>query len=476
MTLGHSPEALPPHAEGPLSIYTDTIVAIATAPGIGGIGIVRLSGPQALSYFKILCPALSSITPRFAHYVSLIHPETNAALDDGVGLYFKGPNSFTGEDVVELQVHGSPVVLKEIVSVCLSLGARLADKGEFTKRAFIHGKLDLSQAESVIDIIHATSDMSKQVALDHLKGHLYQRISKYRTQLMTFLEEMEGSIDFPDEVPSVDRDALSHTLHEIVSAIDYMISIGDYGKWIHQGIKVVIVGQPNVGKSSLLNALAGENRAIVTDIAGTTRDFIDVIVELDGLSYQFIDTAGIRDQGDYIEQLGMEKITALIQEAHCVIWVVDGSQPFSEDPTKDSAILAKIKHKDHGIILKNKSDLGPLVWTLPDALYPKEWPSLALSTTTQAGLSDLKAYLIQSFSSKVHDVDKDLICNIRQLNCLKSALTHLTALNTTLIDGFEDDMLTHDLKQGILKLGELTGEEVTEEVLDGVFSRFCVGK
>ncbi len=453
---------------------SETICAIATPLGTGGIGIIRLSGPLALSIGQALFSSSAfntAPTPRYVYYGAILHPVTRHPLDEGCMVYFQGPQSYTGEDVVEIQGHSSPFILKTILQACLDSGARLATKGEFTKRAFIHGKMDLTKAESVIDLIHAHSSQAQSVALDHLKGSLHGHIQALRKSLMLLLEHMEGSIDFPDEIEPLDRTHLQEQLQLSYDKIHRILHLQDFGKHIRSGVLCVIVGKPNVGKSSLLNQFLGENRAIVSQIAGTTRDFIEADIELGGLTFRLIDTAGVREAQDTLERLGIKKVKALIEKADVVLWVVDGSQPL--DAT-DEAIYKKIKHKKTYWIV-NKCDK-------PQRLHPKAYSwikkldPLLLSAKKGLALETLKKCLYEDFSKKTDAIDLGLLCNVRQSHCLAQAHAALSSLITSLRMGFEDAVLAIDLKQTLLQLGEITGDSVTEEVLDGVFSRFCVGK
>jgi tRNA modification GTPase len=446
---------------------SDTIAAIATPAGMAGIGIVRVSGPLAITVFKNLTNQ-SDITPRHAYFLPVTNGE-NKVIDRGVCIYFKGPNSYTGLDVVEFQLHGSPALLKAVLLACLSQGARLADRGEFTQQAFINGKLSLSQAESVMDIIEAQTQKAGHIALNQLEGALHKKIGNCRQTLMILLEQLEGSIDFPDEVPAMDKNIVRSQVQSIQELLTKTLNNQDFGKWIKTGINCLIVGLPNAGKSSLLNQLAGEDRALVSNQAGTTRDFIDLTIELDGYQYNLTDTAGLREQADAIEAMGIKKVEKLIQQAHLVLWVIDGHSEPSEPLL---GVWERIKHKD-GVVLINKSDLPLHGLAIPNECT---WPNLNISTLTVEGVDGLKHYLMQNTRSKTQYVDTDMLCNVRQVDCLKKAEGYVSNILDTLNQNAEDDMIAFDLKQAILSLGELTGDDVTEEVLDGIFGRFCVGK
>ena len=451
----------------------DTIAAIATPPGIGGVGIIRVSGPDVLSIMRQLFPARKAWQPRYVYYDRVVEPDTGVVLDEGCVVYFEAPQSYTGEDVLELQLHASPQVMQSVLSVLLALDVRLADPGEFTKRAVVNGKMDLTQAESVIELIHSKSMYAQRVSLAHLRGSLFKRISLLRAGLMRYMEQIEGSIDFPDEVDAVDRIGMIASIEKSVSDLSHLLRAQDFGKWIQGGVQCVIVGRPNVGKSSLLNALLGESRSIVTSIPGTTRDFIDAQILLGGVTFSFVDTAGVRSETtDVIELLGMRRIKALIRSSDVVLWVVDGSVPLQPD---DYRILEQIKRKARLYVIVNKSDKRQRV-DLSGLEFKKNTRMIAMSTKKQHGLGELKEALRHDFVERLERLDVSLMCNVRQVAALRLVRDQLKHLLAQYALGAVDDALSIDLKGAILKLGEVTGDDVTEEVLDGIFSRFCVGK
>jgi tRNA modification GTPase len=456
-----------------LRLVTDldhTICAIATPVGIGGVGIVRLAGPDALAIAKKVCPKVKHWEPRYVALADIC--DDLGVLDQGCIVFFKGPQSYTGDDIVEFQLHSNPHLLKRVLEVLVGYGARLATAGEFTKRAFLNGRLDLSQAESVGELIHANSDMSRQAALGRLKGRLFRLVSIVRHQLMGMLEQVEGSVDFPDEVPAIPRDELIGTIEGVLGQLKPVLAMQDYGRRIEAGVTCVIMGRPNVGKSSLMNALLGENRAIVTSIAGTTRDFIDVSAELGGVAFRFVDTAGIREMtSDVIEKLGIRKITQLVKHADLILWVVDGSMALTED---DFRVLESLPKRKPVMIVVNKADKRQNA--LKGLPLRKNWKQLAISAKRGDGVQTLKQALCEWVYEGMPVSDLDLMCNVRQLAVLRTVVGELEHLLGCAHAGLEDDVLSIDLKRAILSLGEFTGEEVTEEMLDGVFAKFCVGK
>ncbi len=447
-----------------------TIAAIATPLGIGGIGVIRISGPEAIAIARqVIERGNTQIHPRMAVMVTVRDPESQAVLDQGILLYFQGPNSYTGEDVVELQLHGNSQLLLRVLHVVIAQGAQLARPGEFTRRAFINGKLDLTEAESVADLIHAEGTAAQSLALHQLKGKLSGEIMAVRVPLIQILEQIEASIDFPDEVEGIDRADARATIHSLSTRLAEIVRLQNFGRLIREGVKCVIMGRPNVGKSSLLNALLGEDRAIVSDIAGTTRDFIDVSLRYRDWVLNFVDTAGIRAQAEGIEQQGIDKIDALIAVADVALWVVDSTTPITSE---DEALLDKIAVVAIKLGVANKSDLNPSFGPTTPGI--SEW--ISVSAKTGQGIDALKAHIYDAVIATQSEGNLEFACNSRQLACVIQANQALAQVLAGMDAGFEDDVLSIDLKTAILKLGEVTGDVVTEEVLDGIFSRFCVGK
>lgn len=439
--------------------------------GRAGVGVIRVSGPLVQTVLKqIMSKARPTLKPRFAYFSNLINPKSQHVLDEGLVLYFKGPHSYTGEDVAELQVHSNPLVLKSILNVLLELGVELAGPGDFTKRAFLNGKIDLTKAEAVIDLIDCKTQAAQHVALSQLQGQLFKHIEGLKTPLLEALEHIEGSINFPDEIDPINRTEFKTTLTHCLTDITQLINTQDYGKHISGGIKLLIVGKPNVGKSSLLNALLGEDRALVSAEAGTTRDFIDADWELGGLLFRLMDTAGLRKATDTIEHMGIQKVADLLNQTDAIVWVLDTSREFD---TEDQSILNTLSALKKPIfVLANKTDCPSKMPQLPTL---KTSGTLYISTQTKIGLEAFKESLVTFFSNKASN-QTDIICNVRQLHCLNTASLALNDLLKALDQGLEDDMFTIDLKQVVSALSELTGDALHERVLDGIFSRFCVGK
>lgn len=450
-------------------IWFDTIAAVATPPGVGGVGIVRLSGPDSLGIAKTLFSSPDALVPRYFAFGDILDGEQ--VIDSGGVLYFEGPASFTGEDVVEFHTHGSRVILSRLLQCLIRQGARLAEAGEFSKRAFLNGKLDLTQAESVIDLIHASGEISSQVSLSHLKGALYEKVAVIRRQLLEDLQQMEASIDFPDEVEPIETDVFRGHLSQVSEFCERIIELGDFGRMVHDGVRCLIVGAPNVGKSSLLNMILGEDRAIVSGTAGTTRDFIESSVQLGGLQFEFVDTAGLRKSQDEIESEGIGKVRGLQGSCHALFWVVDGN---SELSAEEMAIPEEFSEISARFLIVNKSDLDTRI-DLGQRVF-EGFEVFQVSCVSGSGLDEVKARLVSLFSNRVSDRDLAYVCNARQIACVSRVLGAVKDLRLHLDDGFSHDVLAIDMKVAISGLGELSGEEITEEVLDGVFSRFCVGK
>jgi len=447
----------------------DTITAMITPTGPGAVAIVRVSGEQAI-------PALQTLTQKPlppARYMAnrTVYTAAGNPIDDACVVVFRGPASFTGEDVVEWHIHASPVVIQTLRAELYGLGIREAKPGEFTKRAFLNGKLDLTQAEGIGALIEAESNWAHQSALNHVQGSLHQWITRIRTDLLRLLEVVDGHLDFPDEIPPLDPVETLATLQHLRTALHDVVQTQDHGEHIQRSIRCLIVGQPNVGKSSLFNALLGHNRAIVTRIPGTTRDYITATTQLGGYQFEWTDSAGIRQTRNQIEAAGIRNIKPLMAAADILVWVQDQSKPTTQ---ADTQLMQTLKRTQKPVWrLLNKSDLKTRRIRLSG--FPDSWPVLPLSTRTPDGLDALKHHITQTFQPP-KQAELALLCNARQRACLTQLLACLTQLHTTVTQGLDMDLLAFDLKAAIHHCSEMTGEAITETVLDGIFSRFCVGK
>ncbi len=436
----------------------DTIAAVATPLGNGGVGVIRISGEKA---FEIIEKIFTNpkFEPRKFNHGWII--DNGVKIDETLVLPFFAPNSYTGENVIEIQCHGGVNVVKNILNLVLKNGARMAEKGEFTKRAFLNKRLDLSQAEAVADLIHSkTSDFAK-VSVKNLSGVLKEKINEIRNQIFEVLSRITAGIDFPEDVAEPEYSYLIECFEKIIAEIEKVLSNANASNVLRQGISVAIVGKPNVGKSSLFNALLSLDRAIVTDIAGTTRDVLKETLDL-GVPVTLIDTAGIREEGENkVEQIGIEYSKQSLEEADLVLFVYDSSQGIQKE---DQEIYDLVKEKNH-IVIANKSDLSS----------ERESGIVYLSALTGEGVQDLK----QTLTKKVCNIEPEnleFVTNSRQQVCLSRAKASLDqALLAANIQELQD-LISIDVKASLLALDELTGELITDDILDNIFDHFCIGK
>ena len=465
----------------------DTICAIATPAGEGGIGIVRLSGPEALVVAGQVIrlrsgKSISSIPSHTLHLADLIIPaskkrkETIVAhnrwpvanlLDEALVVYMKAPRSFTAEDVVEIQSHGGSLVLGMVCKVCIESGARMAEPGEFTKRAFLNGRLDLSQAEAVL----ATSSIGLHIAQRHLRGDLAREVEQARTSLLTVLAHVEAGIDFVDEdISFLQRDELVRIVREASAVVQKLEATAQDGRILREGARVVILGRPNVGKSSLLNRLLREERAIVTAIPGTTRDVIEESIDLDGVMIRLVDTAGVRETDDIVEQEGIKRTRTAQDEADLLLVVVDGSVPLTSD---DRDLLTAVRDRKH-VVLLNKADLADTVET--DAAIAGH-RVYVISAKTGMGVEMLKSALrAQLVSGGFEAAENVTVTNVRHRDALRRAGESLGQALESVQCGMAGELVSIDVRAAADALGEITGAITTDEVLGRIFSEFCIGK
>lgn len=452
----------------------DTIAAVATAAGEGGIGIVRISGDDALDILnKVFVPVSKNITNRVLSYGHIKDPDTGRVIDEVMSVYMKGPHSYTAEDVVEIQCHGSSVSLRKILDLVLKNGARLAERGEFTKRAFLNGRLDLSQAEAVIDLIKAKTDKTFDVALSQLEGAFSAKIRDIRADLVDVLVNLTVNIDYPDEdIEEMTYSKLEESLEIIKNKIRKLLSTADTGRIIREGLKVSIVGKPNVGKSSLMNALMGENRAIVTDIPGTTRDTIEESITIKNIPIILTDTAGIHATDDIIEQIGIEKSKESFNKSDLVIFVIDGSSGLEKE---DREIIDHIGDRKV-IVLINKQDKGSVVTAcdikelIPSAVILE---SALVEGKGVEELADAVENLV--YDGEVSQSENLLVTNVRHNNlldegerCMVDAIS-MAEMRQPL------EFIEIDVNRCYEALGEIIGETASD-IIDKVFERFCLGK
>jgi tRNA modification GTPase len=455
----------------------DTIVAIATPLGRSGVGLVRLSGPAAATIACALVGRTRPLRPRHATLARLAaaHATTpisgaNGIADQVIVTLFPAPHSYTGDDVVEVGAHGSPVVLQGLLRAAIAEGARLAEPGEFTLRAFLNGKLDLVQAEAVADLVDAVTPLQARAAFDQLEGTLTTAIREIESDLFDLRARLEASLDFPEEgYHFVDRDAVATEVAQLLARLDRLLGRAAQGRMIREGAQVAIVGTPNVGKSSLFNALLNANRAIVTDIPGTTRDLLTERVDLRGLSIGLIDTAGMRRAGDRVEQEGMSRARQAAHVADVTIVVIDGSRVPDDE---DRALLDETASRPR-LVVVNKSDLDQQV---DGAAIDAD--AIAISVKTGAGLDLMLDRLAERLASGADDRDAPLVSNVRHITLLERAREALTRAHQAVVGeaAVSEEFLLADLQEVDEALQEITGRRTTEDLLRHIFERFCIGK
>jgi len=458
-------------------IDSDTIAAIATSPGTGAIGIIKISGNLALDIILGLfrTKSLSKVnTIKSRHfYYGYIVDSTEKVIDECMLVFMRSPSSYTKEDVAEIHLHGGMTLLSAVLDRVLSCGARLAESGEFTKRAFLNGRIDLTQAEAVMNMINATSSQAAQMSVEHLQGKLGECINSLKDRLLDLSAEIEAVIDYPDEVPEdFVKDTLIVSISEIKSQIDELAKSYNYGKYLSDGLRIVICGKPNVGKSSLLNALLKLNRAIVTPIPGTTRDVIEEILILRGITVKLVDTAGIRETVDFVENIGIEKAKEQIDASDLVLMVCDASKELDE---ADFNILDSIKNKK-SIILYNKIDLGERFTQREKQLFGDS-QIVKASIKNGIGLSDLED-LIENivYSEQIEQKSSVVVMSARHIESLKKAVLSLSDALFSLNSDVPVDVASIDIRDAWKALAEITGEDVSEELINRIFTKFCLGK
>ena len=436
----------------------DTIAAVATPFGNGGVGIIRISGEKAFEIIKKMFTN-NGFTPQKFNHGWIVDGETK--IDEVIVLPFFAPNSYTGENVIEIQCHGGVNVVKNILNLVLKNGARMAEKGEFTKRAFLNKRMDLSQAEAVADIIHSKTSEFAKVSVKNLSGSLKEKINEIRNEIFDILSKITAGIDFPEDVKEPEYEYLTETFENLINKIDTVLSGAKASNIMRQGISVAIVGKPNVGKSSLFNALLKSDRAIVTEIAGTTRDVLKETLDL-GIPVTLIDTAGIHNESENkVESIGIEYSKQSLNEADLVLFVYDAQDGLKQE---DQEILKLVENKNH-IMVSNKADLA----------VKQQNSAIPVSALTGEGINELKEMMVK----KVCDIepeDIEFVTNSRQQVCLNRAREALDqALLASRLRELQD-LISIDVKSALLSLDELTGELITDDILDNIFEHFCIGK
>jgi len=455
----------------------DTIVALATPPGEGGIAIVRISGAESMEIIRALFVTKKKNKPktipeRYFHYGYIVEEDGNI-VDEVLMVYMRAPKTYTREDVVEIHCHGGMVPVRKIIGLVLSAGARLAEPGEFTKRAFLNGRIDLAQAEGVMDLISAKSEEAARLSLEQMEGTLSKKIRSVRNDLLDLLAHIEVTVDYPEEdIESVMTDQAKERLNSARTECRNLLASADQGKLLREGIKAVIIGKPNVGKSSLLNALVRENRAIVTDVPGTTRDVIEEYINIRGILVRILDTAGIRETVDQVERIGVERSRELTQTADLVLLLLDASEPLEKE---DTELLKWLKDK-RVLILLNKTDR-------PEVVKEEEIKPLTGSRVIRtsmidgAGLDEIEDYIYEMvYSGGLGPRNSVTVMNSRHKEALIRADKSLGEALAALDASVPLDMVTIDIRNVWEALGEITGESLTENLIDKIFSEFCLGK
>jgi tRNA modification GTPase len=453
-----------------LSGWDDTIVALATAPGIGAIATIRLSGPDAFTIIDQLFPA-KKISEQKTHtlHVGILKSE-DAEIDEVVIAIFKGPRSFTGEDTIEISCHGSVYVQQQIINACVHAGARLARAGEFTQRAFLNGKMDLTQAEAVADMIASNTSASQKTALHNIKGGFSHELAAMREKLISFSALIELELDFATEdVEFADRQKFFDLISELSFKVNKLIESFSLGNVIKNGVSVAIIGKPNAGKSTLLNILLNEDRAIVSDIAGTTRDTIEEMMNIKGILFRLIDTAGIREHSlDIIENIGIEKSFGKMRSADIVLYIFDAATETAGELQQQLDLFANEKIKYLPVANKADSMDSESKFDKKDVVF--------ISAKNNIGIDKLKDTL---FNATVHadtNAESNIVTNARHLESLRQIATSLAGIKEGLDAGIPGDLLSSDIRNALYYLGEITGEVTNEDKLDFIFSKFCIGK
>jgi tRNA modification GTPase len=465
-------------------VQGETIVAIATAivPQQGSVGIVRLSGLSALSIAQQVfdAPGQQAWQSHRILYGYIREPKTQQVIDEALLLLMLSPRSYTREDVVELHCHGGLMAVQQVLQLCIRQGARLAQPGEFTLRAFLNGRLDLTQAESIGDLVGAQSPQAAQMALAGIQGKLANPIRQLRHQCLDLLAEIEARIDFADDLPPLDEEDVRSQLAQVYGQVTKILATAHQGQLLRAGLKVAIVGRPNVGKSSLLNAWSRCDRAIVTDLPGTTRDVVESQLVVQGIPVQVLDTAGIREASDQVEQIGIQRSQAAAQAADLILFTIDaaiGWQP------EDQQLYSLMQTKPH-ILVVNKTDLVspeqvqlPRFDPLPKVVYTAVGQDLSSSEEVTSGIEALEVAIVEQVQAgNLAAANLEIAINQRQAAALERAQTALAQIQLTLENELPLDFWTIDLRAAIIALGEITGEELTESMLEKIFSRFCIGK
>ena len=456
----------------------DTITSISTPMGEGAIGIVRLSGPQAIEIGDILYKGkknLSEVETHTINYGHIIDPETNETVEEVMVSVLRTPKTFTREEIIEINCHGGILTINRILELTMTYGARMAEPGEYTKRAFLNGRIDLSQAEAVMDFIRSKTDRASKVAMNQIEGRLSDLIKKQRQSILEILAQVEVNIDYPeyDDVEDATTDFLLEQSKRIKEEINQLLETGAQGKIMREGLSTVIVGRPNVGKSSMLNNLIQDNKAIVTEVAGTTRDVLEEYVNVRGVPLRLVDTAGIRDTEDIVEKIGVERSRKALSEADLILFVLNNNEPLTED---DQTLFEVIKNEDV-IVIINKTDLEQRLDVSELREMIGDMPLIQTSMLKQEGIDELEIQIKDLFfGGEVQNQDMTYVSNSRHISLLKQARQSIQDAIDAAESGIPMDMVQIDLTRTWEILGEIIGESASDELIDQLFSQFCLGK
>ncbi|MCG2283234.1 tRNA uridine-5-carboxymethylaminomethyl(34) synthesis GTPase MnmE [Staphylococcus epidermidis] len=456
----------------------DTITSISTPMGEGAIGIVRLSGPQAIEIGDILYKGkkkLSEVETHTINYGHIIDLETNETVEEVMVSVLRAPKTFTREDIIEINCHGGILTINRILELTMTYGARMAEPGEYTKRAFLNGRIDLSQAEAVMDFIRSKTDRASKVAMNQIEGRLSDLIKKQRQSILEILAQVEVNIDYPeyDDVEDATTDFLLEQSKRIKEEINRLLETGAQGKIMREGLSTVIVGRPNVGKSSMLNNLIQDNKAIVTEVAGTTRDVLEEYVNVRGVPLRLVDTAGIRDTEDIVEKIGVERSRKALSEADLILFVLNNNEPLTED---DQTLFEVIKNEDV-IVIINKTDLEQRLDVSELREMIGDMPLIQTSMLKQEGIDELEIQIKDLFfGGEVQNQDMTYVSNSRHISLLKQARQSIQDAIDAAESGIPMDMVQIDLTRTWEILGEIIGESASDELIDQLFSQFCLGK
>ena len=462
-----------------MAIEFDTIAAISTPPGEGGIGIVRISGDEALDIadrvYRLGSKKLTDQPSHTIHYGRIVNPKTDNPIDEVMVTIMKAPKTYTREDIVEINTHGGIVSVNKVLETVLHNGARLAEPGEFTKRAFLNGRIDLSQAEAVMDVIRAKTDKAMHMAVTQLDGNLSRLIKNLRQDILNTLAQVEVNIDYPeyDDVEEMTSQLLVEKAAQVKNQVEALLETASHGKILREGLATAIIGRPNVGKSSLLNVLLKEDKAIVTDIAGTTRDVIEEYVSVKGVPLRLIDTAGIRETEDVVERIGVERSRKALSEADLILLVLNQSEELS----KEDEVLLEATDNHHRLIIFNKTDLENRLDL--DDLKAKVDPESIVQTSiiTQKGLDELEAKIAELFfAGNTGEKDATYVSNVRHIALLHETIDAFDDVIEGIEMGMPVDLVQIDMTRAWDLLGEITGESVQDELITQLFSQFCLGK